>query len=126
MPISDISSTTHHTNKEQYMKYIDYFLKFDNEQHANQLLSNAEIIREVEVEDELFSMVPTEGVTIHTVGVIRKGGEWDSDGNVITAPTELEGWHVNLRLAFELSEEQQDVLKDAIVPTPSHPVAVFG
>ena len=24
-----------------------------------------------------------------------EGGEWDDDGNVITEPTALDGWHVN-------------------------------
>ena len=31
------------------------------------------------------------------VGTISRGGEWDEDGNVITPPEVLEGWHVNYR-----------------------------
>jgi hypothetical protein len=29
------------------------------------------------------------------IGAISKGGEYDSEGNVITPPTVLPGWHVN-------------------------------
>lgn len=29
------------------------------------------------------------------VGVITQGGTWDEQGNVITPPHDLPGWHVN-------------------------------
>ena len=32
---------------------------------------------------------------IDVIGIITEGGEWDDDGNVITEPTALDGWHVN-------------------------------
>ena len=31
------------------------------------------------------------------VGTITRGGEWDEDGNVITPPEVLDGWHINYR-----------------------------
>lgn len=34
---------------------------------------------------------------LDVIGTIPRGGEWDEDGNVITEPTVLEGWHVNYR-----------------------------
>jgi hypothetical protein len=35
--------------------------------------------------------------SLDEVGVISKGGEWDPEtGEVITPPTVLDGWHVNL------------------------------
>lgn len=29
------------------------------------------------------------------IGTITRGGEWDEDGNVITPPEVLDGWHIN-------------------------------
>ena len=34
---------------------------------------------------------------LDVIGTITRGGEWDEDGNVITPPTVLDGWHVNYR-----------------------------
>ena len=34
---------------------------------------------------------------LDVIGTISRGGEWDEDGNVITPPEVLEGWHVNYR-----------------------------
>ena len=34
---------------------------------------------------------------LDVVGRISRGGEWDEDGNEITHPEVLEGWHVNYR-----------------------------
>lgn len=30
------------------------------------------------------------------IGTIYEGGEWDEEGNVITPPTQLPGYHVNM------------------------------
>lgn len=32
---------------------------------------------------------------LDVIGIITHGGEWDEDGNVITPPVLLDGWHVN-------------------------------
>ena len=32
---------------------------------------------------------------IDVIGPISEGGEWDEDGNEITPPTVLPGWHIN-------------------------------
>ena len=31
------------------------------------------------------------------VGTITRGGEWNDEGNVITPPEVLDGWHINYR-----------------------------
>jgi hypothetical protein len=52
------------------------------------------------------------------VGTISRGGEWDDEGNVITPPEVLDGWHVNYR----------GVVPDEWLPyavTPENPVRVF-
>ena len=38
---------------------------------------------------------------IDVIGIITEGGEWDDDGNVITEPTALDGWHVNYIGTFQ-------------------------
>ena len=32
---------------------------------------------------------------LDVIGTISRGGEWDEEGNVITSPEVLPGWHVN-------------------------------
>jgi len=34
---------------------------------------------------------------LDVIGPIVRGGEWDEDGNVITEPEVLDGWHLNYR-----------------------------
>jgi hypothetical protein len=34
---------------------------------------------------------------LDVIGTISRGGEWDEDGNEITPPKVIEGWHVNYR-----------------------------
>jgi hypothetical protein len=47
--------------------------------------------------EELKFVGCTHSYACDVVGCISRGGEWDEDGNVITPPKVLEGWHVNLR-----------------------------
>ena len=112
----------------------DYYLKFLTEAAAMALLEEAGLIasHQAELDDEGNVMSPaghhpTEGVTIHYVGVIREGGEWDEEGNVVVEPTVLDGWHVNVRLREELTEEQAATLDEWILdPAPTSPAVVFG
>ena len=56
---------------------------------------------------------------LDVLGTITRGGEWDEDGNVITAPTVLDGWHVNLQGNLPEGWEQYAV-------TPQNPVRVWA
>ena len=33
--------------------------------------------------------------SLDVIGTITRGGEWDKEGNVITLPETLDGWHLN-------------------------------
>jgi hypothetical protein len=33
--------------------------------------------------------------SLDVIGTITRGGEWDEEGNVITPPETLDGWHLN-------------------------------
>lgn len=62
----------------------------------------------------------TDDRAIDVVGVITRGGEWDYEtGEVIVAPTVLDGWHVNY----------QGVLPDGweeFLVEPANPVRVWA
>jgi hypothetical protein len=61
----------------------------------------------------------TKDRAIDVVGTITRGGEWDEDGNEITAPTVLDGWHVNYR-----GEVPDGWLQYAV--EPQNPVRVWA
>ena len=56
---------------------------------------------------------------LDVIGTISRGGEWDEDGNVITEPTVLDGWHVNYVGELPTGWEQYAV-------TPEQPYRVFA
>ena len=56
---------------------------------------------------------------IDVIGTITEGGEWDNEGNVITEPTVLSGWHVNYLGDLPTGWESYEV-------TPSTPYRVFA
>jgi hypothetical protein len=56
--------------------------------------------------------------SLDVIGTITRGGEWDDEGNVITPPETLDGWHLNYQ------GELPDGWADYIV-TPEQPVRVF-
>ena len=61
----------------------------------------------------------THNYALDVVGSITVGGEWDEDGNVITEPTVLDGWHINYR-----GEVPDEWLQYAV--SPEQPVRVWA
>ena len=55
---------------------------------------------------------------LDVIGTISRGGEWDDEGNVITSPEVLEGWHINY-----LGNVPDEWLQYAV--TPENPVRQF-
>lgn len=100
--------------------FYDYFLKCDAQEQADTLLESAGL--QVSSDD---GYMPANGVSIYHVGVISTAGEWDEEGNEITPPTILDGWHVNVRLRTDLTTEQAALLADSMV-TPTTPRVIFG
>jgi len=56
---------------------------------------------------------------LDVIGPIVRGGEWDEDGNVITPPEVLPGWHVNYQGELPEGWEQYAVY-------PTEPVRTWG
>jgi len=56
---------------------------------------------------------------LDVIGAIQRGGEWDDEGNVITPPEVLDGWHLNYRGAVPDGW-------DAYAVWPEQPVRVWA
>ena len=105
---------------------MDLNLKFDSEEAAKAVLytkvatewDNTDPENPVETAWEYRPNF----TNIDTIGVMYKGGEWDAEGNVVTPPTELAGWHVNVRL---INDESDETLLPFVV-TPVTPQRVWA
>jgi hypothetical protein len=81
----------------------DYYLRFDQEpENAGDLASNSEVLVDV-------------------IGDLCERGTYDEEGNEITPPSLIPGWHVNLRIDGELPDE----LKEFEV-FPENPMRVWA
>lgn len=54
------------------------------------------------------------------IGLIYEGGEWDEEGNVITPPVAIYGWHANLP-----GPDVPEGLESYVIDTPSNPRRIF-
>jgi len=70
------------------------FFRFPNEATAMEALRKNGFTQQDESGKEVI-IAATHTWAIDVIGPISRGGEWDEDGNVITPPEVLEGWHVN-------------------------------
>tara|TARA_Y100000593_G_C4212328_1_gene287494 strand:- start:175 stop:498 length:324 start_codon:yes stop_codon:yes gene_type:complete len=104
-------------------QYNHYYLRGNDAQEVETVLLAAGLMVEstdLEGEPAVF---PAQKVHIHTVGKILEGGEWDSEGNVVVAPTELPGWHVNMCTEFPVDEE---AIASILIPSPSNPHCIWS
>lgn len=103
----------------------DYYLRFADENEAKSILYRIEGAVEADAE---LGIEAVEGYevqnyrNIDTIGIMYEGGEWDDEGEVITEPTQLEGWHVNVRL---VAGEDGSALEPFAV-TPTTPMRVWA
>lgn len=67
-----------------------YCYRFDSRQQFRSLAAAEGLIND---DDELIT--GGHGFAVDEIGVIYEGGTYGPDGEVITAPTALSGWHVN-------------------------------
>jgi len=109
--------------------FTDYYLKFSNEAEANGVLYT-------EVPTEWDNTDPENPVVTATEQrpnyrnidvlptVVATQGTYDEEGNELTAPTYVDGYHVNVRA---LEGEDTDALSVyAVTPTPSTPARVWA
>ncbi len=100
--------------------YKDYYLKFSDEAEALSVLYRTE--GAVESNEEL-GIEAKEGyqvanfANISVIGTIyNDDGVYDEEGNVLTSPTAIEGWHVNVRVC---KNEPSDLLEPFAVVVES-------
>lgn len=102
----------------------DLYLRFDSETQAQSVLYRIEGAVEADPENDIEAVEGYEVANyanIDTIGIIYEGGEWDAEGNVITEPVALDGWHVNVRV---VDEDAEPLMPYSIVPTT--PRRVWG
>jgi hypothetical protein len=100
---------------------MDMYLKFDSEAQATEYLYT-QVPTEWDEEGEPIAWYSQANfANIDTIGTIFEGGEWDAEGNVITEPVALEGWHVNVRLVGEDGSALEPFMVE-----PEHPRRVWG
>jgi hypothetical protein len=91
---------------------MTHYLRFESEESAIQHFEVAGF-----VQDEIL-VLNTHKYSLDIIGQIIRGGEWDAEGNVITPPEVLEGWHANYQ--GDLPEELIPFLVE-----PENPVRMF-
>ena len=67
---------------------MTHYLRFPDEATAKTVLTD------YLTEDDTW-ITASHSHALDVIGTITRGGEWDDEGNVITEPTVLDGWHVN-------------------------------
>jgi hypothetical protein len=93
---------------------MTHFLRFPDESAWTAAATEAGFL----IDDTLTAY--THGHAIDVVGTITRGGEYDPEtGDVIVAPTVLDGWHVNY--AGTLPDGWDDYLVE-----PANPYRVFA
>lgn len=94
--------------------FRDYWLKADSQEILENALTSVGIC-----------LSPTIYSSYDPVGVIeRETGEFDHDGKPIL--TTLSGWHANLRMSCELTEQQKSVLEPFLISKPNNPSRIWG
>ena len=106
--------------------FHDYYLRGPDRDTTNAALLAAGLTVEY-TEDGETRRMPAEGVNLSTIGTIYEGGQWDANGNQLTAPVALPGWHVNMRLERELTGDELAALGGLVVaPEPGTPYRVWA
>jgi hypothetical protein len=89
------------------------FFRFPNEEEGMAALQAAGLLT-----DDGEFITASHHHALDVIGTIIRGGEWDDEGNAITPPETLDGWHVNYQ--GELPEGWE-----AFAVFPNSPYRVF-
>ncbi len=100
----------------------DLYLKFPDQATADALLFDFIAIKWNDQGEPTDWRLRRKYQNTDVIGVIYEGGEWDAEGNPITPPVALEGWHVNVRI---IAGEDGTAL-DAYQVYPTHPRRVWA
>jgi hypothetical protein len=98
---------------------IGPFFRFSDEAAWTEAATEAGFFSEPDEDGNTTLLAYTNDRAIDVVGVITRGGEWDDEGNVITPPEVLDGWHVNY--VGNLPDGWEEFLVE-----PTNPYRVFA
>jgi hypothetical protein len=102
-------------------EFTDYCLRFPDEQMAFVAAQSLDAV--VTTEDGPRVVRFTQRYAIDVIGIIVLPATYDEQGNKLTDPIILDGWHVNLRI-IDGSDIPSDLVQYVI--TPAHPVRVWA
>lgn len=99
----------------------DFCLRFPDEQTAFAAAQALDAVAMTEDGPRLIRF--THRYAIDVIGEITLPGTYDADGNELSPPTPLSGWHVNFRIlnGSDLPADLQQY-----VVTPANPVRVWA
>jgi len=103
---------------------MDYQLRTDTKEETDAALVAANILTE-QVYEGVTTLVPTGLVSIDYIGSIPKPSTLDEEGNIITPGAVDSRFHTNIRVCFEMTEEQIALLP-VVDPPPTSPYRVFA
>lgn len=99
---------------------IDLYLKAESKQALIEALPFA---RRKDEDDNEFWVTDTHDYSLVVIGKLySKDGVYGENGEVITAPTEIEGFHANIRCKQNISKL---IPKDLIIDKPQNPKRVW-
>lgn len=104
---------------------LDYYLKFTSQEEAFSALKEAGYTQIFDGKETIKTA--THEYCIDEVGTIYENGEvgFDNEGKlvIINPPTQLEGWHINIRMIRgDISEN----LLPFVISTPQTPYRTFA
>ena len=102
------------TTTEEPVVLTPTMFRFPDEDTGLAALEAAGLLNE---DGELITASHTHSLDV--IGTITRGGEWDEEGNVITPPEVLDGWHLNYQ--GELPDGWED-----FAVYPAAPVRVWS
>jgi hypothetical protein len=99
----------------------DYMLRTDTEAQMDDALEAAGLLVEVDQGEGEIALMPVPGCYVDRIGAIPPS--YDIDGNIVRPGDNR--YHANIRVTFELTEEQVAALP-TFTPTPGIPYRVFA
>ena len=99
----------------------DYMLRTDTEAQMDDALEAAGLLVELDQGEGEIALIPVSGCYVDRIGHIPPS--YNIEGQQIKAGDPR--YHVNIRLMFELTEEQVEALP-TFTPTPGIPYRVFA
>ena len=78
------------TTEELLAPLVPTMFRFPNAETGMKALDDAGLL-----DGDLQFITASHIHSLDVIGTITRGGEWDDEGNVITPPETLDGWHLN-------------------------------